>query len=368
VSTAAKDKILDIECLRAFAILYTLVAHYRFTYAETPAWVEWMDKKVAFHGGVDLFFVISGFVISKNLIPTARALTELAARVRFVSQFWVRRVYRLWPSSWLWAFIGLGVVALTDRGALTANIYDVAAALMQVYNYHAYSCMTGAGVCSHLAVGVYWSLSLEEQFYIALPVMLVALRARAKWVMVALLILAVPVHVYFPALGGFFRWEAFCIGVLLAWLYANETVRTAVEQHLFQPLGRSAWFASYLMLFSIPLIGVGAFGAASYTLTAIASGVLVALASLDRGYLGMPPFLKGFLVWIGARSYSIYLVHSSVFLAFKALAQRGWREALPPSLQHVGWVALATAVVLALSELNFRHVETRFRHLGRTAA
>lgn len=368
MSTPARDKILDIECLRAFAIIYTLVAHYRFTYTEPPQWVEWMDKKVAFHGGVDLFFVISGFVISKNLIPSSRTLGDLGAKVRFVSQFWVRRVYRLWPSSWLWAFIGLGVVAITERGAVTATLYDITAALLQVYNYHAYSCLTGVGVCSHLAVGVYWSLSLEEQFYIALPVLLVAARARAKWVLVVLLVLAVPVHVYFPALGGFFRWEAFCIGVLLAWLYANETVRSAVEEHLFKPLGRTAWLASYLMLGAIPLIGVGAIGAASYTLTAICAGVLVALASLDRGYLGMPPFLKGILVYVGARSYSIYLVHSAVFLSFKALAARGWREALPPALQHFGWLALATLAVLAFSELNFRFVEQRFRHLGRPQA
>ncbi|MDP1920034.1 MAG: acyltransferase [Myxococcales bacterium] len=367
MNTPPRDKILDIECLRAFAIIYTLVAHYRFIYAETPHWVEWMDKKVAFHGGVDLFFVISGFVISKNLIPTARAQSELAAKIRFISQFWVRRVYRLWPSSWLWAFIGLGVVAITDRSALTANVYDVTAALLQVYNYHAYSCMTGVGVCSHLAVGVYWSLSLEEQFYIALPVLLVVARSNAKWVLAALLVLSVPVHNSFPLLGGFFRWEAFCIGVLLAWLYANEPVRTSFVEHLFKPLGRTAWLASYLMLFAIPLVGVGALGGASYSLTAICAGVLVALASVDRGYLGIPRVLQPFLVWVGARSYSIYLVHSAVFLTFKALAVRGWREALPSSLQHIGWIGLATAVVLGLSELNFRFVESRFRHAGRAA-
>lgn len=359
VSGAPKDKILDIECLRAFAILYTLFAHFRFAYAETPGWIEWIDKKAAFHGGVDLFFVISGFVISKNLIPAARVLPDLATKVRFVANFWVRRVYRLWPSSWLWAGVGLCVVAVTDRAALTASIYDVGAALMQVYNYHAYSCMTGVGVCSHQAVGVYWSLSLEEQFYIVLPVLLVAFRARAKWVLAALLLLAIPTHVAFPLLGGFFRWESFCIGVLLAWLYANDVVRSTLDEHLFKPLGRIAWLASYLMLAVIPLIGVGAFGAASYTLTAVAAGVLVALASADRSYLGIPKFLKPPLVWLGARSYSVYLVHSAVFLTFKALARKGWQE----GVSHFVWLFVATVVVLLLSEVNFRLVESRFRYL-----
>jgi peptidoglycan/LPS O-acetylase OafA/YrhL len=276
----------------------------------------------------------------------------------------VRRIYRLWPSSWLRAFIGLGVVALTERTALVANLYDVVAALLQVYNYHAYSCMNGVGVCSHHAVGVYWSLSLEEQFYIVLPVLLVVARARAKWVLAALLLAAVPAHLYLPAWGGFFRWEAFCIGVLLAWLYANETVRSTAEEYLFKPLGPITWLASLLMLVAIPMIGAGALGALSYTLTAVCAGTLVALAALDRGYLGIPKPFQGFMVWVGARSYSIYLVHSAVFLVFKYLDGRGWRDALPAPLRHFGWIALATVVVFTLSELNFRFVESRFRHLG----
>ncbi len=363
-AASTPQKIADIECLRAFAILYTLLAHYRFAYADTPHWIQWMDKKVAFHGGVDLFFVISGFVISKNLIPAARATAELGAKVRLVSQFWVRRVYRLWPSSWLWAFIGLGVVALTDRGAITASLYDVTAALLQVYNYHAYSCLNGVGQCSHLAVGVYWSLSLEEQFYILLPVLLVAAPLRSKWVLLAMIALAIPAHLYFPAIGGFFRWEAFCIGVLLAWLYSNDVVRSTAQEYLFEPLKPILWLAALLMLVAIPLIGTGGLGALSYSLTAICAGTLVCLAAMDRGYLGIPAIVKPFMVWVGARSYSIYLVHSAVFLGFKWMDLKGWRVALPGPLQHVGWLAVATLVIFGLSELNFRYVESRFRQLG----
>jgi peptidoglycan/LPS O-acetylase OafA/YrhL len=364
---SAKDKILDIECLRAFAIIYTLIAHFRVLYVVEPRWVQEMDKRAMFHGGVDLFFVISGFVISKNLIPAARSMSDLSEKVRFVSQFWVRRVYRLWPSSWLWAFIGLGVVIGTGQGHLKTEIYDIAAALLQIYNYHAYSCANGAGICSHQAVGVYWSLSLEEQFYIVLPVLLVAARNQAKWILGVALLLSVPAHLFLPALGGFFRWEAFCVGVLLAWLYGNEAVRSSVEQHLFKPLGRATWIASYLMLAAIPMAGVGALGGAGYTITAMCAGVLVACASLDQGYLGMPLFLKPVLVWFGARSYSIYLVHTAVFLGFKALALKGWRDELPPALADVGWVGGALVVVLIFSELNFRFVESRFRHMGRPA-
>ncbi len=364
MSTPPRDKILDIECLRAFAIIYTLIAHFRMLYSVEPKWIQEMDKRLMFHGGVDLFFVISGFVISKNLIPTARSIDALSDKVRFISQFWVRRVYRLWPSSWLWAFIGLGVVISTGQGHLKTEIYDVAAALLQIYNYHAYSCANGAGICSHQAVGVYWSLSLEEQFYIVLPVLSVAARNQTKWILAGALLLSVPAHIFLPELGGFFRWEAFCVGVLLAWLYGNEAIRLAAEQHLFKPLGRATWVASYLMLAAIPMAGVGGLGGAGYTITAICAGVLVAFASLDAGYLGVPPLLKGVLVWFGARSYSIYLVHSAVFLGFKWLAVKGWREALPEGLADVGWVGLAVAVVLVLSELNFRFVESRFRHFG----
>lgn len=357
-----QGKILDVEVLRAFAILYTLLAHFRHAYESEPAWISRMDARVQFHGGVDLFFVISGFVISKNLIPMSRGAASLAEKAAFVFRFWVRRVFRLWPSSWLWAVVGLGIVALTDRGAFWPNLYDVAAALLQVYNYHAYSCAQGAGICSHLAVGVYWSLSLEEQFYVVLPLLLVATGRRAKWALAALFVLAVPAHLLEPGLGAFFRWEAFCAGVLLGWAYANDEVREAARVHLVDALGPLTRVAAWGLLLAIPLIGTGALGRLAYTLSAAAAAGLVALAAFDRGLLGDRGIVRRVLVWIGARSYSIYLIHGAVFLVFRHFAQAGVREALPRALQHAGWLGAATLLVFGLSELNFRWVEDRFRH------
>ena len=213
VQRARPAKILDIECLRAFAIGFTLIAHYRFLFAEAPSWIVWLDSRLQFWGGVDLFFVISGFVISKNLIPQFRAGgSGFLERTTAVLSFWVRRVYRLLPSSWLWALISLGVVAATqERSIFVQNVYDVMAAFLQVYNFHAYACLLGAATCSHLAVGVYWSLSLEEQYYLFLPVLIAVARERAKWVLLAMAVLAPVLYSVIDHIPSFFRWEGFCV-------------------------------------------------------------------------------------------------------------------------------------------------------------
>lgn len=358
-------KILDIECLRAVAILFTLLAHVRFSYAWTPDWISSLDRTAHFWGGVDLFFVISGFVISRSLIPSFRALQPGASHVPYVTAFWVRRVFRLWPASWLWAGLGLLTVAAVQRDVLWANAIDVLHALLQVYNVHAYACAQGTATCSHQAVGVYWSLSLEEQFYIFLPVLLVTLRERAKWVLVALVFLSFPINAAWGGLAGFFRWEGFCFGVLLAWVHARPERARQVRDQFIVPLGRFGPLLSLLFLVAIPLFSNGGVGPLlTYPLIAVLSALWVGLASFDVNAIGVPGVLRPVLVYIGARSYSIYLAHVPVLLVFRYFSgkvelQHGW--------QHAMWALAATVVIVACSELTYRFVEQRFRGMGRKA-
>lgn len=365
-SEGAPKKLLDVECLRAVAILFTLLAHYRFAYAVSPDWIARLDRHVHFWGGVDLFFVISGFVISKSLIPQFLSIpvTDHPARRRALLRFWMRRMFRLWPSSWLWAVIGLAIAAIWYPDHLRNTVNDVMSAMLQVYNFHAWSCANGAQSCSHLVVGVYWSLSLEEQFYIVLPVLFFVLRERAKWALGLLLVAGLAMSVVWPAPLGFFRWEGFCLGVLLGWAYATPGVYAQVEEHLVRPLGRLTVLVTVLMLLALPLIANGSISSAPYPLSALCSAVLVALAAFDRNYLGVPQFVRRPLVYLGARSYSIYLIHVPVFVVFQRYADRGPvapDAGLPGWLGHGLWLLAATAVVIALSELNYRLVESKFR-------
>lgn len=352
-------KIAEVEYLRALAILFTLLAHFRFAYSGDQGWVTWLDARAAFHGGVDLFFVISGFVISRSLIPAALSAKGMPAATRVVSDFWVRRVYRLWPSSWLWAALGLTVIFFTQRTEVLATVYDVLAAVTQVYNLHAWSCANGVGTCSHQAVGVYWSLSLEEQFYVLLPLLLIFLRVRARWVLVVLALLAPIAQTFYPGIGGFFRWEAFCLGVLLAWSLSDVEVGETIATRLLEPLRPIVWLGALALAAALPAVGAGKLGLFAYPITAVLSAGLVLIASVDRGLMRIPRWLGAALLWVGSRSYSIYLTHSVVFLVFKYFDGKGWRPA--GGWGHVLWLGTATALIAIVSELNFRFVESRFR-------
>jgi peptidoglycan/LPS O-acetylase OafA/YrhL len=351
------EKLLDIECLRALAIGFTVLAHCRFMFIQQPRWIEWMDARINFASGVDLFFVISGFVIAKNLIPKLKG-DDALPRVMF--DFWLRRVYRLLPSAWLWAFIGLGIVAIANRPAFGANFVDVIASILEVYNFHAYSCQVGHALCGHQAVGVYWSLSLEEQFYILLPPIIFFFRARAKWVILALLIAGIATTFWAPIFSMFSRWDGFCYGVLLAWLYQSGNLHKQMKDRLLSKLGLILPLGMFFIVVAMPVIMHGSLVIAVYPMTALCSAFLVTVASFDENYFALPKPLRWIGVWLGARSYAIYLAHVPVFLLMNKISGGNGQGSQSP-IEHAAWLTAAIIIILIVSDTSFRTIETRFR-------
>lgn len=372
--SSAPHKLAEIEYLRALAIAYTIVAHLRFAYPSEPGWVGRLDSVAHFWTGVDLFFVISGFVIARSLVPQFLSLSapdQRAARTRLLFTFWSRRVFRLWPSSWLWALLSIPIAAIWFDAHLHNTINDAVSGLLQVYNFHAWDCQNGAQSCSNLIIGVYWSLSLEEQFYVVLPLVLFAFGRRAAWVLGAMAAVGVSLSVFAPAVLAFFRWEGFVAGVLLAWALSVPHVAASMQSALFEPLGRWTRLFALVLVTSLPLIAHGALTSRPYPLAAVVSTLLVALAAFDAGYLGVPAILKRPLLYLGSRSFSLYLVHVPVMVVASRAAPR-WFEGpaahLPGWLAHLLWVGVSVAVMTLLADMNYRLVEERFRRRGPIAA
>jgi len=126
--------------------------------------------------GVRTFFVISGFLITTLL------LSEYEKRGRIsLADFYVRRVYRIFPAFYVYLAVMLGIAAL---GWIHIPPADVAFAATYTMNFHA----ERAWWLGHL-----WSLAVEEQFYLLWPLALSRLGpARARWVAIAA-ILAAPI-------------------------------------------------------------------------------------------------------------------------------------------------------------------------------
>lgn len=83
----------------AIAVLVTVFQHQSvLTYHR----IESIDGYFDFWFGVDIFFVVSGFVIVRSLLPTLAMAKTRQDYWRNIVAFWIRRMWRIWPTAWLW--------------------------------------------------------------------------------------------------------------------------------------------------------------------------------------------------------------------------------------------------------------------------
>jgi peptidoglycan/LPS O-acetylase OafA/YrhL len=152
---------MDLQALRALAVGAVLVNH------------VWPSRMTGGYVGVDVFFVISGFLITSHLL---RELMR-SATVK-LTQFYARRIRRLLPAALLVLVISAVLVWLwLPYSRWDRNAWEIASSAFYVENWFLVSQSTNyselnavASVAQH-----YWSLSVEEQFYLIWPVFLLGL-------------------------------------------------------------------------------------------------------------------------------------------------------------------------------------------------
>ncbi|MFC1579261.1 acyltransferase family protein, partial [Pseudomonadota bacterium] len=222
----------DIEVLRGIAVIYVVVYH---AYGNLITW-KTPELNLAFRyfdgwSGVDLFFVISGFVIARSLIPKLETCTDRQQYWLTSIAFWIRRYWRLLPSSWLWVVLVLLCCLFFNSsgafGPFKVNFEGGLSAILQVANFHlaaTFGTPGGAGALFHL-----WSLSLEEQFYLLLPIVILISGRWLPYVLGA----AVLVQLASTRSGLYemmLRTDGILLGVLLAMFSRSEAYR------LFEPV------------------------------------------------------------------------------------------------------------------------------------
>jgi peptidoglycan/LPS O-acetylase OafA/YrhL len=365
----------DIEVLRAVAILYVLYQHSE----DLLPWVN-VWGRFTYWGGVDLFFAISGFVIARSLIQQelTRAQPHERTWARFWSlavPFWVRRAARLLPSAWLWILIVIAGALFFNRfgrfGALSKVCHDALAALLYFANFHWFACNAnwGLGCDGKQQMGPYWSLSLEEQFYFLFPFFFFFLARRRALVFLSAGVLA---QLVLPRPLDSFLWyirtDALLLGVAIAYWQSSPSYRALQPRILHR--------GAVALLVSVPLIALIAIIPAplraipySTGLLALVCGALVLLASYDCGYIMPAGLLRRGLLWVGTRSYALYLIHEPVF----AFSREFWLRVQAWGLVVDGGRALplvttALVLLLGLAEANHRLVELPLRERGRNIA
>jgi len=350
-------------CRPSLAVMVVLWQHIDNLF---PIGIPELQSAFQFFGGtfgVDLFFCVSGFVIARDLIPKIEnAAPNRVWRVAIA--FWIKRMWRLWPAAWFWLILILLASAFFNLsgafGPLKSNIYNTLMALLNVYNIHFVKCFMK---CEMGASFAYWSLSLEEQFYLLFPILFIFLRKRL-WLLFAAL---VALQLLMPTRDLWwmsFRNDAICLGVFIAlashrphWQRLQDIVQKAPS-----PLGLAVLVTG--ITFMGALSGTLKWTTHYMSLIALTSTVLVLLAACDTNALMPIAFLRRLLVAIGARSYGIYLAHVPIYFAVREIFHRlEWQPSSTTTLV-IASLALCAALLMIAVEVVYRYIETPLRQIG----
>ncbi len=330
----------EIDGLRAVSVLGVVLFHARF--GLTGGYV-----------GVDVFFVISGYLI------TGLILKELATGEFSLANFWERRVRRILPALTvaLAAVLALGLVVLLPRDLISLAMSSLAqlALVANVYFWRDTGYFAGAADMKPLLH--VWSLAVEEQFYILYPLALVWLQRRGgAWMTGGLLAigavsLAASIYgtYYHPAAAFYLlptrAWELLTGGVL-ACLPTREAARPWLREAAAW-LGLAA-IAAAMMLFDERTFFPGLAATLPVGGTALFIWANTPHRTSSGKLLATRPF-----VLIGLASYSWYLWHwpALVYLHYVGGA----------NFENVPLRVAAVLASLLLALLSWRFVEQGFR-------
>ncbi len=289
VETTAGDRIPTLDGWRGIAIALVLVDHIQYAVLHRYAW-SWTQTG---QHGVTIFFVLSGFLITSKLLQGPIDLRR----------FYVRRFFRLMPAAWTY------VATLLVLGWLThASLTSPAAVRACLLCYRNF-----VGGIDGLT-GHFWSLSLEEQFYLLWPCLLLLAGARrCRWIAAG------------GALGcACYRWlhwthydhnvineqtqvraDALLVGCLLALVLQDAHLRARVAR----------WSRAWAVpAFAALVFSVARFHWLPPFYESVCIAGLIAASALNSDSALARPLASPALAWMGAVSYSIY-VWQALFMA-----------------------------------------------------
>ena len=345
-----------LDGIRAVAVLAVLAYHLNFGWASGGLL------------GVQVFFVLSGYLITDLLVAEYRRHSGIR-----LGQFWLRRARRLLPALFVMLFVVLGWATLFDRAQLGALRSDLPSSIFYFSNwwfiFHHVPYFAKFGPPSPL--GNLWSLSIEEQFYLVWPLLLLVgmrwIRSRRVLGLLTLALAAlsaIEMGLLFSSLppggdptrvydGTDTRAFALLIGAALAFgLPRNRAFGpiTPGARRLLNAVGALGLLGIFLMFWQTneyqPFLYEGGMVLLA-VLTAMVIGVTVHPGSQLRWILGWDP-----LRWVGERSYAIYLWHYPVIVLTTPLGA-------PPNLVRA---LLQSAATIGLAALSWRFVEDPVRH------
>ena len=347
-----------LDGIRALAVLAVIAYHFNFSWASGGFL------------GVDIFFVLSGYLITSTILPLEG--NQLTVSLR---QFWIKRFRRLLPAAYVMILITFVWVMLFNKDLLNTLRGDAISSIFYSSNwwfiFHELSYFDSFGSPSPLKN--LWSLAIEEQFYIIWPILLIIglhifkkpsklskivfLGALCSAILMSILYEpgADPSRVYY---GTDTRSFELLIGCWLAivWPMKRLSSKKLSAEHVRKL--NSIGLVSF-SIFILSIIFVDEYQAFLYRggmfLLCINAAVLIACVCHPSSFLGKLLAFKP-LCWIGSRSYGIYLWHYPIVVLSTPVYEIG---------NPVYWrVGLQLVLILIIAELSYRLIEMPIRKQG----
>jgi len=367
VSFKAGEHIPELDGLRGFAIFMVLIWHYFYAqiWSLPGTQLVYIKQALGFTWcGVDLFFVLSGFLIAGILIDNKD-------KTVYFRTFYMRRICRIFPLYYLCLslffvlmYIGLDEVAPFDK----MFQMDQAVPLWSYGVYLQNVFMGNANSFGPEWLAVTWSLAIEEQFYLFFPLFIRFIPGpRLPYIFILFIVLAVCLRTTMPGFAAYintlWRADSLMIGALLAYSVRQAGFIERVTNHrrlvysIFSVFLVAALLTNFgsARPFSLPL---------TYLWLAILFALLILICVTFKDGFFPRIFRSRILIWLGSISYGVYLFHQPVSGIVHGLIRYA-----PPYI--ASWfdamvTLLSLFVTLVLAHVSYNYFEKVIIRFGRS--
>jgi peptidoglycan/LPS O-acetylase OafA/YrhL len=364
----------ELDGIRGLAVIFVVFQHTVF--GITPPALMGLSTQMQYGlsmvllGGVDLFFVLSGFLIGGILLDNKSA-------ENYFPVFWIRRAGRILPVYVLLLVVYLAAIALNSRLNLQwPKDWLLAEPQVPIWSYVTFTqnyIMAIHGDTGPKALGITWSLAVEEQFYFVFPFLVFFLNKRAiVAVAIAGVILAPILRWYLWTVGNFYagyfptpaRFDSLMLGFLVTCLVRQPNLLPFFAQ----PRVRIALDVAALALIAEVVEGSLVQWAPTlrFSLLSIVFAYAVLRIYLAPGGLYNALLRNPLLIRAGLISYSWYMYHQTIDGLMHGLF---FQHA--PQVTNLQQLAVACSVIIVsgtLAVLSTAHFERPFREAARRTA
>lgn len=320
----SKGRSLQLDFLRGIAILLVLAVHFRLEFAENTPVLGWLVQIPMRIGwvGVDLFFVLSGFLVGGLLITEYEKYGKIDAK-----RFLIRRGFKIYPLYYLF----FGYLFLMPMAKAVFGGGDPAATFLDLWQKYWPNLLFLNGYLGDNPISHTWTLAIEEHFYLILPFFLIVAfkyltLGQISWICALILIpvtlfrswqvLDPDIGLIVPEIGQLrvkethFRIDSLFVGVAVRGFASSAPgafARLGTHRLLLVTLGA-------LSLSVVPYLDLKMQNTGGFVLTSLgAAALLIGTIHLRKNDI---PFFQPLAFkmvkvvgWIGVYSYSIYLWH-----------------------------------------------------------